>query len=139
MLGAALIVGARYGHARWLALLAVPIALSLPVMSTFDELDVDPFTHVGNHTYLVDEIASTLAPSYRNGVGGITLNLTGIEADAKARRTEVRTAIGPVEVFVPHEMQVVVHARVGWGEITVDDFRRRRGERLDHSPHTARR
>ena len=122
VLGAALIVGARYGHARWLALLAVPFALSLPVTSTFDELDVDPFTHIGTRTYFVDEIASTLAPSYDNGVGSLTLNLAGIPADGEARRTEVRNAIGTIEVFVPYRVQVVVHARIGWGNITVDDF-----------------
>ena len=122
VLGAALIVGARYGHARWLVLLAVPLAISLPVSSTFDTLDVDPFANLGNRTYLVEDSASTLAPSYRNGVGELKLNLAGMQTDALAHRTEVRTAIGLIEVFVPHAMHVVVHAKVGWGEITVDDF-----------------
>jgi phage shock protein PspC (stress-responsive transcriptional regulator) len=126
VLGAALIVGARYGRARWLVIVAVPLAISLPVTSTFDDLDVDPFEHVGERTYFVDEIASTLAPSYSNGVGPLTVNLAGIEADGKTRRTEVRSAIGPIDVFVPRDVQVVVHARVGWGKITVVDY--------DHDP-----
>jgi phage shock protein PspC (stress-responsive transcriptional regulator) len=123
VLGAALIIGARYGHARSLTLLALPVAIFLPVASTFDSLDVDPFTHLGSRTYHVDGLASPLAPSYRNGIGRLTLDLTNIANDGITRRTELRNAIGSIEVFVPARVEVIVHARIGSGTLHVDDFR----------------
>lgn len=124
VLGAALIIGARYGRARWLVVLAVPLAITLPVASNFDKFDVDPFEHLGNRNYFVDDIAAPLAPTYRNGIGSVNVNLAGIAPDGKSRRTEVRTAIGPIEVFVPAGVRVVVHARAGWGNITIVEYQR---------------
>ena len=122
VLGAVLFVGARYGHARSLTVLALPVALFLPVASTFDDLDVDPFRHMGSRTYYADDVSSSLAPTYRNGLGNVTLDLRDLDRNQRAYRTTVRTAVGSIDVYVPNGPQVVLRARVGAGTIRVDDF-----------------
>jgi hypothetical protein len=93
----------------------------LPVASTFDSLDVDPFAHIGDRDYVLHSSNRSLAPSYRNGLGGLKLDLTSFTADGTTHRTELRNAAGSIEVVVPPRVQVVVRARIGWGEFTVDD------------------
>jgi phage shock protein PspC (stress-responsive transcriptional regulator) len=124
VLGAVLIVGAWFGHARPIVALALPLAVFLPVASTFDSLDVDPFTHLGDRAYFADGSATPLAPSYRNGIGTLELNFGNIVPDGAARRTELRNAMGTTEVFAPPRVEVIIHARAGWGTITVDDLQR---------------
>ena len=122
LIGAALLVGARYGRARWLVILAVPMAVALPVATTLSSLDVDPFAHWGTRTHFVRN-STDLAPSYRHGMGSVTVDLGPFTADGGSYRTDIRNAIGSINLYVPQRMQVVLHARVGAGNITVDDYR----------------
>ena len=107
----ALVVGTRRG--RWLLVGIVAIVAALiGTVGIFGP-------HFGTRTYHVSSV-DELRSSYEYGAGKVNLDLSSLTVLDGRHRTEVRLGRGDVHVTVPDDQAVVVHARSGFGSVTVD-------------------
>ena len=115
--GAALVVGAFVGGARWLVLPALAIALPLAFVSAagidlnggFGERDVRPAT------------VAELEDGYRLGAGELVVDLRGLDLPAGDHPLKVRIGAGHALVIVPKDVCVASEAKVGMGGVAVFD------------------
>ena len=106
----AVVVGTRRG--RWLLVaVAALMAAGLATVGIFG-------SHFGTRTYHVSSV-DDLRSSYEYGAGRVNLDLSSLTVVGR-HRTEVRLGRGDVVVTVPTDVPVVVHARSGFGSVTVD-------------------
>jgi phage shock protein PspC (stress-responsive transcriptional regulator) len=139
ILGVGLLIGARYGRARWLALLAVPLAfLTFGAVAAGNWVTDNPnwerwsegsgtFT-VGDRTWSVTPQDVAGAPlTYRLSAGEATLDLTqltalGVEESGRMRQRleiEAGVGLGQLVVLIPADMVLDLDATVDVGEISV--------------------
>lgn len=106
----AVIVGTRRG--RWL-LVAVAglLVLALATVGVFGP-------DFGSRNYHVSSLAD-LRGHYGYGAGKVNLDLADLAVTGR-HRTEVRLGRGNVDVTVPANVAVWVHARAGIGSVTID-------------------
>ena len=115
--GAALVVGAFVGGARWLVLPALAIALPLAFVSAAG-IDLDG--GFGQR----DERPATLAEldgGYRLGAGELVVDLRHVQLPAGDHPLKVRIGAGHALVIVPEDVCVASRARVGIGGVAVFD------------------
>ena len=96
-----------------IALLAV-IAVAA-VTAAFTWFDVSLSDGVGNHTYVPTSVSS-LAPSYKVGIGKLDLDLTHLPSGAPAS-VDAHVGIGELRIVVPRNTPVTVAAHVKAGSI----------------------
>ncbi len=137
VVGAALLVGAWWGTARWLIVvgaLLVPALFSMSVVDSFGfpvgSRVREPFS---DRTWRPTSAAEVAKP-FELGFGDLTLDLTRLPPSADVTRVAADVGMGDVEVIVPADAHVTVNTRVGFGE--VDVFGRRwDGARLEVTDH----
>jgi hypothetical protein len=112
--GAAMVVGAFRGRARWLAALGVP-AIGLLMV---DDVATVPFdAGTGDRVVMVAESGRN-TDDHELSVGSLTLDLRDVEGDrADPPRIEASVGIGELQVLVPDDMEARVDASVGIGDI----------------------
>jgi phage shock protein PspC (stress-responsive transcriptional regulator) len=114
VLGAGLVVGAWIGRARWLIVFGI---LAIPVVLAASLVDVPVEGGAGDRTY-VPVAAADVPDAYRLAAGHLTLDLRAW--DPTSRGTVVATlAAGYLEVILPPDLSVVLHARAGAGAVDV--------------------
>ena len=126
VLVAGLLVGVVLRRAPWTLLLPLlPIAIE-------DRLRVGGGNSLhdgtGDRTW-APNTAADIAPSYRNGIGDTTLDLSAVPALTAATRSSVRLGVGDLRVRVPSNLAVRMVATVRFGEIDVA------GSALDSGTH----
>lgn len=141
ILGVGLLVGARYGRARWLVVLAVPVA-----MLTFGAVAAGAFVQsnpnwdrwtvtggsgqleIGDRTWAPTPTDVSGAPlDYRVSAGDAVLDLTGLtalgdaEPGAPRQRVSINASVGvgQLRVLVPDDMLLELSSTVDVGEIQV--------------------
>ncbi len=115
--GAALVVGAFVGGARWLVLPALAIALPLAFVSAagidlnggFGERDVRPAT------------VAELEDGYRLGAGELVVDLRGLDLPAGDHPLKVRIGAGHALVIVPEDVCVASQVEIGMGGVAIFD------------------
>jgi phage shock protein PspC (stress-responsive transcriptional regulator) len=138
-IGAAVIVTAFTGGARWLVLPAVAFALSVAVIAA---AHVDLHGGMGERTYRPHTL-SEVRGGYQLGAGRLEVDLREIAFPPGNTQMHVRLGVGELVVLVPRNVCVATSARIGGGYVGA--LEQRSGgldvdwaERLSPPPHTPR-
>lgn len=75
-------------------------------------------SHFGTRTIQVNSV-SDLHDEYNYGAGKVNLDLSGMQVTGR-HRTSIHVGRGDVDVTLPADAAVVVHARAGIGSVTID-------------------
>lgn len=155
ILGIGMLVGTRYGRARWLLWLAIPLAfvtVGTVQASNFvrDNPDWQRWTAtsdadgwggltIGDRTWRVEPGDVADSPlDYQLSAGSAVLDLTGLStqaeapnADAESVAIDAGVGLGELIVVVPSDMRVDLDATVNVGQIKVPGARVADGTDLD--------
>jgi hypothetical protein len=118
VLGIGLVVGAWWGRARiliLLALLLVPLALGASFMTAPLEGGIGGLRFTPAN-------AAELRDEYRLMGGTLILDLTDLSIPAQPVRIAASVAAGQLVVIVPPDASVELRARMGAGQVTVFDY-----------------
>jgi hypothetical protein len=118
VIGGGLIVGTWLGRARWLALVAIPLAIALAITAATDNPSDTLRGGIGERTWVVSPTAT--APDYKLGIGEATLDLTELTTPGQHVDVDAHIGIGHLIVLVPDDVPVRLHAEARFGEI--DEF-----------------
>jgi phage shock protein PspC (stress-responsive transcriptional regulator) len=129
-IGAALIVTAFMGGARWLLLPAVAFASSVAVIAA---AHVDLHGGMGERTYRPHTL-SEVRGGYRLGAGRLEVDLRGIAFPPGDTQLHVRLGVGELVVIVPRDVCVATSARIGGGYVGALE-RRSGGLDVDWAEH----
>ena len=117
LLGAGMTIGGAFGKTT--ALVPVGLVLAIPLI-TLSAVGVPLHGTVGNQNW-TPVSAANLQPSYVLAVGDGTLDLTNVAPGAgKSVTVSAEVGIGDLSVQVPTNVNVVVHAHSGIGEVEQD-------------------
>jgi phage shock protein PspC (stress-responsive transcriptional regulator) len=111
--GAALVVGAWRGRARWLIPVAIPIAVALAAVSI---IDVPIRGGTGDARYRPLTLAEVQSP-YRLAAGQMTLDLSALDLSGTSVTVVASVATGDLRVIVPATVALDVDAHVGAGNL----------------------
>jgi phage shock protein PspC (stress-responsive transcriptional regulator) len=111
VIGIGLVVGAWWGRARILILLAL---LLLPVAVTASFITAPLEGGIGDLRY-APMTGAELRPEYRLMGGRLVLDLTGLSLGPRSVEIAVSVAVGGVRVILPEGASVQMEARVGAG------------------------
>ena len=115
VIGAAMLVGAVRGRARWLIGLGVP-AVALLVLDDMATVPLD--AGIGDRTVMVAKSGRS-TDEHELSIGELILDLRYVEGDRlDPPRIDSAVGIGHLEVIVPPDMTARVDADVGAGQIT---------------------
>lgn len=113
VVGLGLLAGAWWGRARWLVLLAVPLALATAATASVD----DRFGgETGERTWVVSGSAE-----HRLGAGTAVLDLRPLAGTERRVTVDGRIGAGELTVLVPEDTRVQLDAEVGLGALRVVD------------------
>lgn len=126
--GLVLIAGAWFGRSRGLIALGAVLTAGLVVAAA---ADVPLHGGIGNrHDSPIS--VSDLQPSYHLGIGNQMLDLAQLELNGATKHVSATVGIGDMDVVVPDNVKVVVHARAGAGELRLF-YRNFGGTQLDRT------
>ncbi|HKX74416.1 MAG TPA: PspC domain-containing protein [Acidimicrobiia bacterium] len=108
-LGLGLLVGSRYGRARWLIPLGI-ISFPFLVGATVWE-----YTEVGRDEYLTVESFSQFPLVLERGTGRLTIDLTQLDWDGQAVGVDASMSAGQIDFLVPETVGVDFTGEVGIG------------------------
>jgi hypothetical protein len=114
VIGIGLVIGAWFGHARWLILLGI---LVLPFAWGASLIDVPLEGGWGSQRY-TPTMAAELQPEYRLVGGRIWLDLTRLEATDPVELA-ASVAAGQIVLILPEDATVELDASVGGGELEI--------------------
>jgi hypothetical protein len=114
VVGLALVVGAWYGHARWLIALGAVLSLALGIAAAADRVG-----GVERDVTWQPSSAEQLAPSYKVSMGNAVLDLSAVEFAGRSDAVVVRVDVGDLTVIVPPAVDVRATAGADVGDVTV--------------------
>ena len=106
------------GFFKWLAITLVSL-ITLAVLAVaifFATFDVDLGNGIGERTYVVTNVAR-LQDDYAVGIGSLDLDLSRLQLPVGETRVDARVDVGDLNVHVPADAAVRIHANVEVGEI----------------------
>lgn len=112
-IGAALVLSAFMGRARWLVVPAVAFAVSVAVIAA---AHVDLHGGVGERTYRPHTL-SEVRDDYRLGAGRLEVDLRGVTFPPGDTDLHFRLGVGELVVLVPRGVCVATSARLGGGYV----------------------
>lgn len=118
VIGAGLVVGARYGRARWLMGVGLALCLAMAGTAAADAGGASLRGGVGHRTWQTQ--ASLPDQGYRLGLGDATLDLRSLPVQGPHQVVRAHVAVGHLLVLVPDSVRLRVHASVRAGAIVVD-------------------
>jgi hypothetical protein len=113
--GAALVVGTFYGHAR--GLIALGIVLSF-VAGSLATVDVPIRGGMGERDYR-PATSANVRHTYRLGIGQLRVDLSRVDW-TRDRDVDVRVGIGEATIVVPDDVNVFVDGHAGIGALDID-------------------
>lgn len=122
--GAALMVGAWRGRAKWLIPVGLLLSLALAVVSILDVPVRGGTGDIAFHPLTVDEVRSP----YRLAAGQLVVDLSAVDLHGGDLTVVASVAAGDLQVIVPRGATVDVDAHVGAGNL---DLLGRRSDGLD--------
>jgi phage shock protein PspC (stress-responsive transcriptional regulator) len=135
VLGIGLLVGAVVGRARWLLLLAIPLALMTALVAAVPQAVRDTAgAGVGQPVWRPTTVAAASTP-YQLAAGDARLDLTTVPLTSGATPVpvSVRVGLGQLVVVVPAHATVQVTARVGVGDLRLPGQRVAQGTSLSQT------
>jgi hypothetical protein len=117
LIGAALVLTAWWGRARWLVPVGVLVAVAALSANAVQGVSLHP--SIGDVT--VRPSASTLESQYSHGAGNLRLDLTdpSLRSSPLPHRVDVELTVGDMTVTVPTEVAVRVTATASAGRVEV--------------------
>ena len=115
VLGIGLVVGAWWGRARILILLALLLA---PIAVTANFMTAPLEGGVGDHTF-APVTAAEVQGQYRSLGGRLTLDLTQLITSPREIQIAASVAVGQLMVILPEGASIELHTRVGAGDVIV--------------------
>jgi len=115
VLGIGLVVGAWWGRARILILLAILLA-PMGVVGSFLTAPLEG--GVGEHTF-APVTAAEVQDEYRSLGGRLTLDLTQLITSPRDIHIAASVAVGQLMVILPEGASIELHTRVGAGDVIV--------------------
>jgi phage shock protein PspC (stress-responsive transcriptional regulator) len=113
--GIGLVVGAWWGRARILILLAL-LLMPLAVAASFVTAPLEG--GIGDHYYAPVTVAEVRS-EYRSLGGRLSLDLTGMQTGPRIIHISASVAVGQLMVRLPEGASVEIHSRVGAGDSSV--------------------
>lgn len=121
VIGAGLLVGARWGRARGLIALGGVTLLALTIASAVTQLPGDISGGVGQRSYRPETVAQLRSP-YRLGIGELQIDLTALELEPGEDVTvDASMSVGSLQVVVPDDVGVEAEATAQLGAVDVLD------------------
>jgi predicted membrane protein len=115
IIGAGLLVGTKYGRARWLIAPGIVIALAL---TTVTAIPFNTRGGFGDQSYTPTSFA-TLRHTYEHSAGPLRLDLSHLEFGSRHRTVNARLGFGPMLIVVPKDVNVIVHGHVQGGPLAL--------------------
>ncbi|RGD60055.1 PspC domain-containing protein [Kitasatospora xanthocidica] len=115
VVGLTLLVGAKFGRARRLAVTGLLLTLALAFVGHSPDSVRDA---VGDRAWTVAS-ASDLHDRYNLGAGEIRLDLSGLDPAGAALATKVDLGVGDMTVTVPDDVTVNLVTRIGLGNVAL--------------------
>ena len=112
IVGAGLVVGTWWGHARWLAVVGLGLCLAVGVTSVAQGALRGG---TGNRTWLVAHGATD--SSFRLGIGDATLDLRRLPVEGAHLRVQASVGVGHLLVLLPADVPVRIHATARLGAL----------------------
>jgi phage shock protein PspC (stress-responsive transcriptional regulator) len=112
ILGIGLVVGAWWGQARILILLAL---LLMPLAVTASFITAPLEGGIGDRRY-APVTGAEVRDEYRSLGGRLVLDLTGLHLGPRVIRISASVAVGQLMVILPREASLELHSRVGAGD-----------------------
>ena len=112
IVGAGLVVGTWWGHARWLAAVGIVLCLAVAVTSVAQGALRGG---VGDRSWLVADGATD--SSFRLGIGDATLDLRRLPVEGAHLRVQASVAVGHLLVLLPPDVPVRIHATARLGAL----------------------
>jgi hypothetical protein len=115
IVGVGLLIGARWGRARWLIFPGIVLMVALAGASVL------PQGISGNYGDVVWQPVSRadLRPMYTHGGGNIVLDLSQVKWGTKDKRITARVSFGQLLVVVPKDAPVDVAGRLQGGDLVM--------------------
>ena len=115
LLGAGMVIGGMFGKTTALVPIGVVVAVPLIVLAA---IGVPLHGTVGDQNWTPSS-AATIEPSYQLAVGDGTLDLSNVQPGAgETVTTTAQVGIGQLQVIVPQNVTVEVHAQSDVGQVT---------------------
>lgn len=126
ILGIGILIGAWFGRARWLLWFAIPTLL-VTILASFVPANLGAALRdgvpngIGERSWTPTTIAEATVPR-ELGIGSATLDLTDLVIPDGTTTIPVEASVGVGEliVTVPDDVQVIVDASLGLGELRID-------------------
>jgi phage shock protein PspC (stress-responsive transcriptional regulator) len=115
VLGAILVLGARFGRAPGLIVLGI---ILLPFAAAA-VLVPEPLSGGAGQVRVAPQTISALQPAYRLAAGQLTVDLSDVDLEGGSVAVTSSVALGQLVVVVPADTAVDVTAKVGAGETSV--------------------
>ena len=115
IVGIGLVVGAWWGRARILILLAL---LLIPLAVTASFITAPLEGGIGDHRY-APVTAAEVRDEYRSLGGRLVLDLTGLRTSPRTIHISASVALGQLVVILPEGASIELHTRVGAGDSLV--------------------
>jgi phage shock protein PspC (stress-responsive transcriptional regulator) len=117
LLGAGMVIGGVFGKTT--ALVPVGLVVAVPLI-TLAAVGVPLHGTVGDENW-APASAAAIQPSYQLAIGDGTLDLTNVQVGAgKTATTSAQVGVGNLQVQLPTDVNVVVHAHSDIGMVTGD-------------------
>ena len=113
LVGAGLLVGARWGRARGLALLGIPLAIALLIAASAPVIGHGP---VGDRTWTPMAVGA-VQRNYELRAGTATLDLDQVDFSHADVTSRVQVGAGTIDVTVPPDVDVTIHGHTGAGQV----------------------
>jgi phage shock protein PspC (stress-responsive transcriptional regulator) len=118
LLGAGMVIGGVFGKTT--ALVPIGLVVAVPLI-TLAAVGVPLHGTVGNESW-TPASAAAIQPSYQLAIGDGTLDLTNVQVGAgKTATTSAQVGVGDLQVQLPTDVNVVVHAHTDIGMVTGDN------------------
>ena len=115
VVGGGLLIGAFVGRARWLILLGIPLSIAVLAASLVPWHDHGAVGARDSRPTTVSDIQR----QYTVNAGVEHLDLTGVDFAGQHVKTAVHVGAGKIEVTVPRDVDVTVHASAGAGQLDI--------------------
>jgi phage shock protein PspC (stress-responsive transcriptional regulator) len=129
IVGLALVVGTWIGRARVLIAVGAVLAIALAVVAA---IDVPLRGGIGDRDYAPTS-ATDIPPTYRLAIGHQTIDLNALDLAGKTVQVTSSVGIGEIDVRVPPNVRLVVHGRVGTGDVNVGGDDNNSGSHVDRT------
>ena len=114
ILGAGMLVGARWGRAKWLT---IPALLLMPPLLLASVIEV-PFSGGYADRVARPQTVAEVRPEYRLAGGQWSIDLRDVSVEGnRPLRVSAQVAIGSIDVFVPASSALELRVAADWGYI----------------------